>query len=157
MFLSLKGKLFVDDHNLPVWKLHQFFDANNTKKVKVPRGPLTSHVFDESRQTYSAEYYIPNHFWKNVPREVDPSVRVIYRPSFCTLVYGFQGWIHSFESMSYCRSEAKRLINMHTHKDLYYPQFFFYVNYKSKSPIVPEYNEIWYIIKFSAAESLANF
>ena len=143
----VSGKLFVDKHNLPMWKLSQFINGNNTKGIQVPVGTVTSRLFDESRRVFTAEYYIPSYFWKSMPRETDRSVRVLYRRQFCVYVHGFYGWLHSFETLTQYRTMTKSLIQMYGNVDDYYPDFFLYMNYQSG--LLPSYNEIWYVIKFS--------
>ena len=136
----------MNDHNLPMWKLIQFINGNNTKGIQVPIGIMTSKLFDESRRVFSAEYYIPSYFWKSMPRELDRSVRVLYRQSFCAYVYGFTGWLHSFERLNYFRTNANLLIQKYGKMDDCYPDFFFYMTYHSG--FLPDHNEIWYIVKF---------
>jgi len=144
--VSGQGKLFVDDHNLPIWKLAQFINGNNTKKVQVPIGVITSKLFDERKRVFTTEYYVPDYFWDSMPREIDHSVRVLYRREFCAYVYGFPGWLHSYQTLTRYRTRAKMLIQQYGNFEDYYPDFFLYMTYKSG--ILPRYNEIWYVIKF---------
>ena len=137
-----------------MWKLAQFINGNNTKGIQVPIGVITSKLFDESKRVFTAEYYVPDHFWKFMPREIDSSVRVLYRAQFCVYVYGFYGWLHSYETLTYYRTMTKLLIKQHGNVDDYYPDFFFYMTYHSG--ILPDYNEIWYVIKFENNENGQN-
>ncbi len=46
------------------------------------------------------------------------------------------------------RSKTRSLITKKFGLDNYYPDFFFYVAYRSGMTYIPQYNEIWYILKF---------
>ncbi len=134
---------------MPVWKLEQFLNGNNSKNSDVPIGTISTHLFDESRGVYTTEYFVPMSFRRRMPRPVDKDVRVIYRRSFCAYVYGFSGWLADYQIMPSYRTKTKNLIAEKFGIDNYYPDFFFYVTYRSGFQFIPQYNEIWYIIKFT--------
>lgn len=150
--ILFSGKLYVQSHNLPTWKLQKYIGGSNAKLQQVPIGSLTSKLFDETKSVYTEEYFILDSVNKtNIPRAVDPAVRVIYRPAFCAYVYGFKGWMDGYEILPKYRTMAKDLIRKNVAQEIFYDDFFFYVNYPG-FPYIPRYNEIWYIVKLDIVE-----
>eukprot|EP00794_Sanderia_malayensis_P014261 gene14261-15748_t len=150
--ISGRGKLYRESHDLPLWKLEQFINGNNSKKIDVRIGAVSTHLFDEGRGSYSAEYFVPSYFRDEMPRPVDKDVRVIFRRSFCAYVYGFPGWFVSYSVIPARRTRTRQLIANQFGLKNYYPDFFFYAAYRSGLQFIPQYNEIWYVLKFEETD-----